>query len=145
MHHPHRSIVRRGLPLIAAAFTVALAGCATRPASPFEPAGGASPSAIRHVVLIDLKDPADADALIARLDSAIAEIPGILNYWRGVPFPSDRPEVKADYDVGLVIDFRDAAAYEAYTTDPHHTSVVADWKPKLVSFRVHDIRSAAQR
>jgi Stress responsive A/B Barrel Domain len=123
----------------------ASAGCASRPPTAFDSVGGEPSSTIRHVVLIDLKSADDAPSLIAAMDSGIAKIPGIVHYWRGEPFPSQRPEVSSNYDVGLVIDFRDAAAYDAYVSDPRHVGLVTEWKPRLNGLTVYDIEPQAKR
>lgn len=120
-----------------------LVGCVSSHRTPFKSAEGESLSTIRHIVLIDLKDATEVPELIRAMDAGIAHIPGIVHYWRGEPFRSDRPEVSAEYDVGLVVDFRDAAAYSAYVTDERHVTLVRTWKPRCNSLTVYDIRPSA--
>lgn len=129
--------------LLTLALGAACVGCASRPAGPFTAAGGESLATVRHIVLIDLKDPADIPALVTDMDNGIAKIPGIVHFWRGEPVRTGRPEVKGDYDLGLIIDFRDSAAYEAYTTDERHVTLVRSWKPKLQSLTIYDVGPAA--
>jgi len=121
-----------------------LAGCQTSPRDAFSPAAGTHPSTIRHIVLIDLKDPSDTAEVIRAMDAQLAPIPGIVHYWRGSPFPSGRAEVTGDYDVGLVVDFRDAAAYDVYTRDPRHVELVTTWKPRIDRLTIFDIAPQAR-
>ncbi|MBL9118541.1 MAG: Dabb family protein [Phycisphaerae bacterium] len=133
------------MPFVAiSTLTVAFVGaCASTPRTPFDSAEEVPPSAIRHVVLIDLKETADIPELIIAMDRELAPIPGILHYWRGEPFQAGRPEVREDYDVGLVIDFRDAEAYSAYSTDPRHVGLVSAWKLRINNLTIYDIRPNA--
>jgi hypothetical protein len=125
--------------------SLALASCASTsaPRSAFDPVGHASPTALQHVVLIKLNDPGEAAAMIADIDAAIANIPAVERYWRGSRFDVDRPEVKRDFDVGLIIEFRDAAAYDVYVHDPHHLDVVTRWMPRCASLTIYDVAAAA--
>ncbi len=127
-----------------AALTVVFVGaCASAPRTPFDSAEKVPSSTIRHVVLIDLKEATDVPELIMAMDRELAPIPGILHYWRGEPFQTGRPEVSGNYDVGLVIDFRDADAYAAYSSDPRHVGLVSAWKPRITSLTIYDIRPNA--
>ena len=132
--------------IAALAALVLLASCATNraPASPFEPVSGPS-TALQHVVLVKLIDSSQSDELIADMDAHLAPIESIGSYWRGACYESNRPEVKRDFDVGLVIEFRDAAAYEAYSSDPRHIDIVKRWKPKCTSLVIYDVAAAAAR
>jgi hypothetical protein len=125
------------------ALTVALVGCQTAPKSAYEPSPGATSSEIRHVVLVSLADSTQADELIADMDRLVRPIPGIVGYWRGTKFISGRSEVALDYDVGLVIDLKNAAAYDNYVADPRHVELVQTWKPRATSIRIYDIAPQA--
>lgn len=122
-----------------------VAGCTSAPRSAFDTTEGTPSSTIRHVVLIDLKDAGDATRLIEAMDADLAPIPGILSYWRGTPHQSGRPEVQANYDVALILDFRDAAAYSTYSNHPKHVGLVTEWKPRLNSLTIYDVRPNAER
>ncbi|MDZ4754813.1 MAG: Dabb family protein [Phycisphaerae bacterium] len=130
--------------MIAMIVMTSLAGCQTSPHDAFSPPAGTPPSTIRHIVLIDLKDPADAAEVIRAMDAQLAGIPGIVHYWRGAPFPSGRAEVTSDYDVGLIVDFRDAAAYDVYTHHPRHVELVTTWKPRIDRLTIFDISPQAR-
>lgn len=135
-------------PLRAAASLAActlFAGCASAPRSAFDTTEGTPSPTIRHVVLIDLKDAGDATRLIEAMDADLAPIPGIVSYWRGTPYQSGRPEVQANYDVALIVDFRDAAAYSTYSSHPKHVGLVTEWKPRLNSLTIYDVRPNAER
>ncbi len=137
---------RHSLRVAALAALLTLGACATAPrapASPTTPSAGATPSTIRHVVLIRLADPADASELIADMDRLLTPIPGVAGYWRGVRVPVDRSEVAQDFTVGLVIDFADLAAYQAYQTNPRHLELVNSWKPRSRGLTIYDIGSSA--
>ncbi len=129
----------------ALATSASLVGCAQRPTGPFASAEGERPETIRHIVLVDLIDAADAPALISAMDAGIAKIPGIVHYWRGTPFESNRPEVKGAYDVALILDFRDPAAYDAYVVDERHKTLVRTWMPKATSLTIYDVNPCATR
>ncbi|MFO0828195.1 MAG: Dabb family protein [Phycisphaerales bacterium] len=132
--------------LLAACATLALCACSTvhtSPRSPFEASAGGQLSAIRHVVLVKLNDPKQADELIADMDQSIPLIPSVMSYWRGSPFISDRPEVSHDYDVGMIVDFADAAGYDRYVRDRRHVDLVARWKPRAVMLTIYDIAAIA--
>lgn len=123
-----------------AALVSILWGCAaSRATDPFAPSPGANASEIRHIVLVSLVQPSDADELIAEMDRLLQPIPGITRYWRGSRASNDRPEVTHDYDVGLVIDFADSASYDAYVIDPRHVEIVSAWKPRCTSLRIFDV------
>jgi len=44
----------------------------------------------------------------------------------GRVLPSDRPVVVGDYDIGMVVTFRDEASMKAYLVDPRHLQLVKD-------------------
>lgn len=144
MPHPRFSTYRQPLPyLVSLGLAAAGVGCAPRSITPFDSAGGEPITTIRHVVLIDLKDAADGPALIEAMDRELAPIPGITHYWRGEPFDAGRPEVRRDYDIGLVVDFADPSAYEAYIVDERHVRLVTTWKPRSNALVIYDIRPSA--
>jgi len=128
---------------IAVLSALAITACTSAPRSPFEPSAEADASSIRHVVLVKLIDPQEADELIHEMDTLLAPIPGVENYWRGSPYRTDRPEVRSDYDVGLVIDFHGLAAYEAYSRNPGHVDLLTRWKPRSTSLVIYDIAPQA--
>src|SRR4051794_3371191 len=74
---------------------------------------------ISHVVVCYLKNHGDAAERQKLVDATreLRSIPGIENIEVGYALPSTRPVVVSDFDVALVITFRDAAALDAYQTN----------------------------
>ena len=127
--------------MLAAAFltAVSLAGCAAGRAAAHRPR---RPAPISHVVFATLRDPADAAELIRDCDARLAPIPGVAAYACGPHLDTGRPSVDGDYHVGLYIGFETEADYAAYVEHPNHTALVADWSPRMVRLRVHDVWDA---
>jgi hypothetical protein len=106
-----------------------------------QPAGAAR---LQHVVLFTLHDPADAAALLADCRERLVRIPGVLDVQAGAPVDIGRPDVAADYDVGLVVQFADAQAYRAYLADPRHQELVQFWKPRWKALWFCDFQAPAR-
>lgn len=99
----------------------------------------ARPSLISHVVLFDLADPAQADALRSDCDTLLADIDSIQTFVCGRHLETGRSTVHSDYDVGLIVGFASEEDYAAYLADPLHRSLVQKWMPRLDELRVYDI------
>ncbi len=80
---------------------------------------------IRHVVLWELHDPADAAAFCEALDTCRALVPG----QRGWELARRGGTLPASVDVCLIASFDDAAALEAYQHHPVHQAVSAGLTP----------------
>lgn len=76
---------------------------------------------IGHVVMWSLKDPADAPAFKAALDTCADLVPGTLAFEVGIRADG----LEASCDVVLVSRFADAAALAAYQEHPVHKEVAA--------------------
>lgn len=74
---------------------------------------------IGHVVMWSLKDPADAPAFKAALDTCADLVPGTLGFEVGIRTDG----LEASCDVVLVSRFADAAALAAYQEHPVHKEV----------------------
>ena len=74
---------------------------------------------IRHVVMWNLKNPADAPHFKAQLDTCIDLVPGM----RKFEVATRTPELDANCDVVLHSEFEDAAALAAYQNHPHHQQI----------------------
>lgn len=130
--------------LIAAAVGTGTSGCGCQrgfidPAPP----GGAmdaarAPGRINHVVFFDLKDPADADALIAE-SLKLGAIPGVTSCYAGRHIDTGRDTVRQDYDVGFFVAFDSEEAYASYVAHPDHVALVERWRPRLTALRVYDV------
>ena len=80
---------------------------------------------IRHCVFVRLRPDrslAEWLAVAAGLRGLVADLPGALTYDEG---PNVSPEVGMDkgFSRGFIIDFADAAARDAYLSDPRHVAL----------------------
>lgn len=98
------------------------------------------PARINHFVFVKLKNPADADLLIADSDQELGQLPMIVAYACGKPLDTGRGDrVDSDYDVGLFIGFASEADYTAYVEHPRHEALIAKWKPQWEWIRIQDV------
>ena len=77
---------------------------------------------IKHVVLCWLHEPGNAAQVRTVIETSLelAALPELDAIVGGTALSSDRPIVDDSFDVGLVMDFRDATALEAYLRHPEH-------------------------
>ena len=90
---------------------------------------------VSHVVLCYLKNKgneADRQKILAATRS-LREIRGVYDIEVGYVLPSERPVVVSDYDVGIIVFFRDQDAMKAYLTDPRHQRAVKEVLEPLTS------------
>jgi len=87
-----------------------------------------------HVVLFKLPEDAPVDEARDELEHEIAtlleHVPGVESLWYGPPADtrtSKRGMVDADYDVGLLVLFRDREALDAYLKHPDHETFAEKW------------------
>ncbi|MCC6971143.1 MAG: Dabb family protein [Phycisphaerales bacterium] len=97
------------------------------------------PALISHVVLVTLKDPADAAELIADSDRLLATIPSVVAYACGTPPGTDRAGVDASFSVGVYLGFETEEGLQAYLDHAAHTTLVEAWRPRIESMRIFDI------
>lgn len=116
-----------------------LAGCTATPRAADTARAAAPSAAIRHVVLIELADPAELPALVADCDAKLATIPEVRSYWRGKPVDLGRSNVDANYTLGITVDFDSLDGYGRYLTHPAHEELVKTWKPKWKAARIFDL------
>jgi hypothetical protein len=90
---------------------------------------------VTHVVICYLKQPGDATARQRLIEASkeFREIPGVLDVRVGKVLPSTRPIVVNDYDVGLVITYKDERAMKEYVTHPIHEKAVREVLGPLTS------------
>jgi hypothetical protein len=90
---------------------------------------------VSHVVLCYLKNKGnEADRRrILEATRPLREIPGIYDLEVGYVLPSSRPIVVSDYDVGIVVTFRDQAALDAYVNNPTHQKMAKEVLEPLTS------------
>ena len=48
----------------------------------------------------------------------------------GRPVDTGRPEVSADYDLAILVEFDSVDAYRAWLASPAHRDLVRTWKPR---------------
>jgi Stress responsive A/B Barrel Domain len=78
---------------------------------------------IRHTVLLKLRSTANATHIFAAINSLQSQIPGIVSITTGA---DSSPEgLQRGYTHGFTVDFRDAAARDAYLPHPAHQKVGA--------------------
>ncbi len=78
---------------------------------------------IRHCVFVKFKssvDAAEQQSIFAQLDALRQTIPGMLSFKAG---PNVSPEgLNQGFGHGIIIDFRDVAARDAYLADADHAA-----------------------
>lgn len=88
---------------------------------------------LRHCVLLKLKDDI-TDLQLEKLMSELArlrELPMITAY----RFGPDAGLAEGNADFAIIADFADAAAYQAYATDPQHLAVLSTTIKPLIRER----------
>ena len=100
------------------------------------------PALINHTVYFKLKNPQDADELIADCDRTLAAIPGVVSYFAGKRLDTDRPNVDADFDVGFYVGFNSQTDYATYVDHPNHVAAVNKWRSRWDSIRIEDVIDA---
>ncbi|HEY1583039.1 MAG TPA: Dabb family protein [Chthoniobacterales bacterium] len=121
------------LAALALSSLMGLGGCATPP-----PPG---PN-VTHVVLLWLKHPqrtADRARLI-RTAHSLRMIPGVLRVEAGRAVPPVGPHAPRDFDLGVVVTFRDRAALERYEKDPSHAEAMQQYlRPLVRRYEVYNL------
>jgi hypothetical protein len=122
--------VRFALSMSLMLMTLSLASCAKILYAPMYQNGS-----ISHVVVCTLKNhgnEADRNKLI---DAAreLRKINGVADIEVGTCLPSDRPIVVGDYDVAMVVFFRDESYMKKYLADPMHVKLAKEVLEPLTS------------
>jgi hypothetical protein len=107
----------------------------------FAPAAGAAEPHLAHSVFFTLKDrsPESRARFVASCEKYLTGHEGVLSFSVGtiaedvVEPPSDR-----EFDVALLVVFRDKHANETYQKSPRHQEFVAENKAKFAKVRVFD-------
>ncbi len=84
-------------------------------------------------------DAAEAGALLAACDDALADIPVVQGYWSGRHLDTNRANVDGDYDVALHVGFASEADYDAYVAHPEHQALIAAWRDRLRWIHIYDV------
>ena len=96
-----------------------------------------------HTVLFRLPpgtDPEKTDGLIDDIRTQLEPLPTIEGLWAGRPASTktpERPIVDDDYDVGLMVLFKDEKALNDYLNHPTHAAFARKWDA-LCTVRVFD-------
>jgi hypothetical protein len=110
--------------------TLSLASCAKILYAPMYQTGS-----ISHVVVCTLKNhgnEADRNKLIEAARE-IRKISSVADVEVGTCLPSDRPIVVGDYDVAMVVFFRDETYMKKYLNDPEHQRLTKEVLEPLTS------------
>ena len=114
---------------------LSVAGCLTAPAP--EPN-------VTHIVLIWLKHPhrvADRAQLV-RAAHSLRRIPGVVRVETGRSLAVLQPYRARDFDLGVVITFRDRSALQRYEADPSHREALRRYLEPLVRhYETHNLTS----
>ena len=89
---------------------------------------------VTHVVLMWLRHPhraSDREQLV-RAAHSLRMMPGVLKIETGRVIHPLPPEVRRDFDLGVVITFRDRAALLRYQRDPRHLEAMRRYLEPLV-------------
>lgn len=130
------SLRGRAARLAALAALVLVVGCATPPIP--------STGRLQHVVLVELRDPSEAGALLAECRARLARIPGVLSLEAGTPVDIGRGTAFQAYHVGLRVEFAGSADYRAYLVHPEHAALVEAWQPRWASLWFCDFQAPAR-
>ncbi len=90
---------------------------------------------VTHVVICYLKNPGNAADRQKIMDAAreLRKIPGIYDSEVGPVLKSERPIVVSDYDLAMVMTFRDVKSMEAYVNHPIHQKAAKEVLQPLTS------------
>ncbi len=122
----------RQLALVGFALTVAMLPACQIRTSPHR-------TALSHVVIFNMADPTQADALIQDSDRLLTKIEAVESYACGKHIETGRSVVLDDYEVALVVGFDSEADYTAYLEDPLHTEFLKLWSAQIDDIRIYDI------
>lgn len=111
--------------LLALGVALASAGCSTTPVPP---------QPVQHVVLMWLERPESAPdrAQLVRAARSLQMMPGVVRVETGRNVPSPAAEANRDFDLGVVITFRDRAALQRYEKNPRHADAMQRYLKPLV-------------
>ncbi len=89
---------------------------------------------VTHVVLMWLKHPNRPGdrAQLTRAANSLRMIPGVLRVQAGGAIPPVGPHWPRDFDLGVVITFRDRVALQRYEKDPRHLDAMRRYLQPLV-------------
>ena len=104
-----------------------------------------APALIGHIVLIELENPDEYQAILWSADRLLGTIPTVLTYAAGGHAETGRESVRRDYDLAIYLGFASQEDLAAYVAHDQHIAFVNSWKPKLKSLRVYDMLDDAAK
>jgi type III secretory pathway lipoprotein EscJ len=118
-----KKMVRFALSFSLVTATLSLASCSKVLYAPMYQTG-----TISHVVVVTLKNHGSQADRMKLIDAAreLRKISGVFDVEVGTVLPSDRPVVVSDYDVAMVVTFRDESYMKKYLNDPIHLRLVKE-------------------
>ena len=122
--------VRSALFMSLMLMTLSLASCSKILYAPMYQTGSVS-----HVVVCTLKNhgnEADRNKLIEAARE-LRKVNGVADIEVGTCLPSDRPIVAGDYDVAMIVFFRDESYMKKYLADPEHQRLTKEVLEPLTS------------
>ena len=110
---------------LAICLTLASGACSSTPTQP---------RPVKHILLMWLKHPGSAaDRLqLTRAAHSLRMVPGVLRVETGRTVPVPNAEADRNFDLGVVITFRDRAALQRYERDPRHADAMQRYLRPLV-------------
>jgi len=97
------------------------------------------PSYISHVMVMQLEDPSQRDALIADCETMLAPIPGVETFAAGRRLAVSQDIPTSQYDVGLYVGFLSRAHFMQYLEHSNREAFLAKWEPRLESVQAYEI------
>lgn len=96
---------------------------------------------VTHIVMVWYKAelPAEKRALIKQKTAELKNIPGLISLNMGEAIPSERPIVDDSFDLGIVMQFPNTKAMNAYLVHPQHKAFVKNYiKGNVEKLLVYD-------
>jgi hypothetical protein len=122
---------------------ISLASCQSGQSGESSQAVKPNPSPqVEHVVLLWLKDPADAAGRQRIVDATktFTQIPGVLSVSVGKAIAAQSPVVDSTFDVGIVIRFKDHQSLLNYNPHPIHKKAADEiLVPQAKTIKVYDV------
>ncbi len=90
--------------------------------------------AVTRVILVWLRHPERPGdrAQVIRAAHTLRMIPGVVKVKAGGPIPAAGRQTRRDFDLGVVITFRNRAALQRYEKDPRHLEAMRRYLQPLV-------------
>ena len=94
------------------------------------------PGRVEHVVMIQLKDPANTGRFMA-LSKRLADLPGVERYSVGPALPREDAG-EENFDIGVVVTLENRQALYDYMRHPRHQEIIDAMRPLVKRVVVYD-------